>query len=53
MRLAASVAVWLAIIALFIEAPTADHLLTTAVLLAIALTAATADRLTRTERSPR
>ena len=48
MKLAAAVAVWLALLALFVDAPGEDHLLTTALLLAIALTAATVDRLTRT-----
>lgn len=54
MKLAAAVAVWLALLALLVvDAPGADHLLTTALLttallLATALTAATVDRLTRT-----
>ncbi|EFD50331.1 hypothetical protein HMPREF0569_1584 [Micrococcus luteus SK58] len=49
MKLAAAVAVWVALVALLVvDAPGEDHLLTTALLLAVALTAATVDRLTRT-----
>ena len=46
MSLVAFVSVWLALLALFVDAPGEDHLLTTGLLLAIALTAAIVDRLT-------
>lgn len=54
MRLAAGIAVWVALIGvLVLDDAAREHLPTIALLLAIALTAATVDRLTRPERSPR
>mgnify|MGYP007083250580 CR=1 FL=1 len=54
MRLAAGIAIWVALIGvLILDDAAREHLPTIALLLAIALTAATVDRLTHPERSPR